>query len=440
MTTPDVSRVWADGGLRRAPSDVKYKIGWIDEIPTYQVLNYLQWRNDVAQLAFAERGIPEWGADIDYTIGALAWDNTDNLAYKNITGGKTTIPPSTDPTNWVPSIVQLTEADLATSLASLNAHIADVDNPHGLTPASIGAYSIAEVDALITSNTADLTNHANDNTNPHGVTAEQIGAVPTTGGTYTGTVAFDAEETSYGGRDSAVRSNADGFYLRSGADLLGIDDVGVPNFNGSPLITSATFQEARAQDEPNYHVPTPDCNLVAYSDINLREGYGFTEYTSTLYPTPNQTDKGLEIQSGRDTFSIPAKDHMRGFHNLTIVFAGTQGTGDATTFFKDDSAHDNRLWATNTGEISVTLTNKVLTPKTYVVGVVPPGTRFRVAIVRSLSEVLIYLNGVLVVQEAEEFSTSIAYDNIIFGSLGTVYIEQFRTWARLLSAKQVTTL
>lgn len=57
----------------------------------------------------------------------------------------------------------------AASADDLSAHIADKNNPHGVTAAQIGAATAA-----------DLTAHANNKSNPHGVTPAQIGAATTT--------------------------------------------------------------------------------------------------------------------------------------------------------------------------------------------------------------------------------------------------------------------
>ena len=84
MTTrPQIARVWASDPLaqKTEPAEAKYLLGWEPEIPTYQVLNYLQNKLDLALLALAERGVLEWGTDIVYKNKALAWDEADSQIY-----------------------------------------------------------------------------------------------------------------------------------------------------------------------------------------------------------------------------------------------------------------------------------------------------------------------------------------------------------------------
>ncbi len=56
---PKLNRVWTSNNsvARRDPGDAEYLKGWVAEIPTYQVLNYLQYKIDTTMLAQAERGI-----------------------------------------------------------------------------------------------------------------------------------------------------------------------------------------------------------------------------------------------------------------------------------------------------------------------------------------------------------------------------------------------
>ena len=68
------------------------------------------------------------------------------------------------------------------NVISAAAHIIRTDNPHSVTAAQVGAYTIAQVDVLIDGRASDaeLAAHVNDTTNPHSVTATQTGAYQTT--------------------------------------------------------------------------------------------------------------------------------------------------------------------------------------------------------------------------------------------------------------------
>ena len=88
MLRPKLNRVWTSGSatLRRDPGDAKYIQGWISEIPTFQVLNYLQYKVDTTLLAQAERGIFEWGTDIQYGLGSIVWNELDKKIYVSTVG------------------------------------------------------------------------------------------------------------------------------------------------------------------------------------------------------------------------------------------------------------------------------------------------------------------------------------------------------------------
>lgn len=85
-TRPLLNRVWAstNAATRRDPGDAKYIVGWTSEIPTFQVLNFLQFKTDTTFLAIAERGIAEWNVDITYTKGALTFDANNATVYVSL--------------------------------------------------------------------------------------------------------------------------------------------------------------------------------------------------------------------------------------------------------------------------------------------------------------------------------------------------------------------
>ena len=64
--------------------DDKYEKGFVAEVPTYENLNYLTTKKlDLSLKALAERGVFEWGEDVDYQTGALVWSN--NIVYIALT-------------------------------------------------------------------------------------------------------------------------------------------------------------------------------------------------------------------------------------------------------------------------------------------------------------------------------------------------------------------
>lgn len=70
MTTPvKLELVWAEAGGTSDPSDSKYQLGWVSEIPTYQNFNHVLNALDKAKLSYAEGGIYSWQDNIAYRAG-----------------------------------------------------------------------------------------------------------------------------------------------------------------------------------------------------------------------------------------------------------------------------------------------------------------------------------------------------------------------------------
>lgn len=76
------------------------------------------------------------------------------------------------------------EAEFNAALVKTPGHISNKSNPHGVTPAQIGAYTKEEISSLLLNKAeaTDLTAHTGNKSNPHGVTAKQIGAYSGNGG------------------------------------------------------------------------------------------------------------------------------------------------------------------------------------------------------------------------------------------------------------------
>ena len=260
---PKLNRVWTSNNsvARRDPGYAKYLQGWVAEIPTYQVLNYLQYKVDTTMLAQAERGIFEWGGDVSYGVGSLAWDETNKTIYVcTVTNPSKTLAPSANPSQWSPSAIQVSRANYDSIVSAINSHIANRANPHQVTAAQVGTYNRAEMDALVASYRALVRAHVTDYNNPHKLTAVQVGAVPVTGGTYTGPVTMP---TAYFNESKTAQIlRGDGLWLKNGNYLIGINDTTGFAETGttsskSKIVTELTFPDLKAAQEPNYaHVST----------------------------------------------------------------------------------------------------------------------------------------------------------------------------------------
>lgn len=296
---PKLNRVWTSNNsvARRDPGDEKYLKGWVAEIPTYQVLNYLQYKIDTTMLAQAERGIFEWGSDVSYGVGSLAWDETNKTIYVcTVASPSKTLRPSANSAQWSPSSIQVSRANYDSIVAAINAHIADVtSNPHKVTAAQIGAYNKSELDSIVANYRAMVQAHVTDYNNPHKLTATQVGAVPAIGGTYTGEVTF----TTVYLNDSKTAQivNDGGLYLRNGSYYLGINnstgnaETGTAS-SKSNIVTELNFPGVKAAQEPNYAAPPPTYEMPLVRSLNIIRGSGvFDSFDRT--PAYNESLGGV---------------------------------------------------------------------------------------------------------------------------------------------------
>lgn len=86
MDRSTINRVWAQGvdSEIKDPGDEKITEGWETEIPTYLALNFLQNKVDKTLLSLDERGVFEWGSDVNYQKNALAWNSIDGKIYLSL--------------------------------------------------------------------------------------------------------------------------------------------------------------------------------------------------------------------------------------------------------------------------------------------------------------------------------------------------------------------
>ena len=328
---PKLNRIWAseNDNLRRDPGDAKYITGWVAEIPTYQVLNFLQYKNDLTLLALAERGIFEWGNDVSYTMGSLAWDENDNTIYVCQSVEPGVIRPSQSPA-WQKSSIQITRSDYDSSKAAWTTHIQDVtSNPHKLTPSMLNAYTKSEVDAILTQYRNLVSAHASRTDNPHQLTAAKVGAVPITGGKYTGDVEMGTRRiflSPDGGHKIAVETGV-GPFIEANSAVLGIDissGFGKPMAGStlagrSEIITEATFDANKLQIESLYAVPQPDLYLPLVGSVNIHIGNQTLDGTLGF-----DTGVGGKVRlspnvSGANTSLVYSDNPLEGCVDLTIA-------------------------------------------------------------------------------------------------------------------------
>lgn len=471
---PKLNRVWtsANSVLRRDPGDAKYIQGWVSEIPTFQVLNYLQYKVDTTLLAQAERGIFEWGSDITYVLGSIVWCENDKKIYVSTVGAPDkTKAPNTNLAHWSPSSIQVPRASYDAILASINTHIANKSNPHNLSAAQLGSYTKAETDDLVVQYQALVLAHSSNKNNPHGVTALQVGAVPATGGTYTGDVTFNGDMFFDAGKVNQI-SKTGGLYLQAGTAVMGIDATGAAvvgtTSSKSKIVSEATFPALKAAQEPDYAVPEPTIQMDLIGSINIRRGVGTASSSSTEPVYSAGKGNALDItpvlsksMSVRSTESY-ALDNAKQTIAVDMFFAGPvitsgQNAGVIGTERQTGSPSATLLLILrNTGLVyfergylsgvpgEVRVTNTVSASMASLVG-----TWVRVVGVSDGNNIRLYFNGVLVNKQADATTTAFGVcDRVrIDKNAATAaseeiprFIRNLRVWDSALTDKQVSTL
>lgn len=471
---PKLNRVWtsANSVLRRDPGDAKYIQGWVSEIPTFQVLNYLQYKVDTTLLAQAERGIFEWGSDITYVLGSIVWCENDKKIYVSTVGAPDkTKAPNTNLAHWSPSSIQVPRASYDAILASINSHIANKSNPHNLSAAQLGSYTKAETDALVAQYQALVLAHSSNKNNPHGVTALQVGAVPATGGTYTGDVTFNGGMYFDAGKVNQISKNG-GLYLQAGSALLGIDGNGAAVIgtaaSRSKIVSEATFPALKAAQEPSYAVPEPTIQMDLIGSINIRRGVGTASSNSSEPVYSAAMGHALDItpvlsksMAVRSTKSY-ALDNAKQTIAVDMFFAGPVTTSGQNTGVIGTERQPGSPSATLL--LILRNTGLVYFERGYLSGVPGEfrrtstisasmaslvGTWVRIVGVSDGNNIRLYFNGVLVNKQADATTTAFGVCDSVRVDQGFVaaasegiprFIRNLRVWDSALTDKQVSTL
>ena len=460
---PKLNRVWTSNNsvARRDPGDAKYLQGWVAEIPTYQVLNYLQYKIDTTMLAQAERGIFEWGDDVSYGVGSLAWDETNKTIYVcTVTNPSRTLRPSANSAQWSPSSIQVSRANYDSIVAAINAHIADItSNPHRVTAAQIGAYNKSELDAIVANYRAMVQAHVTDYNNPHRLTAIQVGAVPVTGGTYTGPVTMPS--AYFNESKTAQILRGDGLWLKNGNYLIGINDTTGFAETGttsskSRIVTELNFPDVKAAQEPEYAVPSPTFEMPLIKSVNIIRGFGtfdtqslpFTYLEFTGGAITFESLPGLPLATARASSELPrtggttvCADFYRVSRSETADgnWQINFGIGDFSIIVGYDGTILSRYRVSN-GGLSTTVGTVALPARAI-------GEWFRVAATLTASQLKLYVNGVLIrtftvsgISDLDKGPFITRWNLVGATTQSTISMKSFRIWSVALSDKQVSTL
>lgn len=459
MLRPKLNRIWTstNANLRRDPGDAKYIQGWISEIPTYQVLNYLQYKVDTTLLAMAERGIFEWGSDVTYGLASVVWDELDKKIYVSTVGvPDKTKAPSTNPAHWSPSSIQVTRASYDNIANAINTHIADITgNPHKLTAGRLNAYNKNETDAIVAQYRALVLAHSSDKNNPHGVTATQTGAVPATGGTYSGDVTF-LQGMFFDAAKTKDINKIGGLFLRNGSYQIGIHDLGKGVITSptvtSTIVTEEQYPTLKMQQEPDYAVPAPVYQLDLMRNIHIQHGDG--KVGTDFEPTFAQNG-AMQISNTGAIISMSGSSQITATKNYTIAFDILEETPRIVTdqgnsFFLgfQDGGQSAYIYLTGTSLIKAErhIGSTYETIDWQLVG--PINSWYRVVATFKGSEIRLFVNGVERVSKLDAIATA----DVVGGAL-SMYANQkppeyqrlydvrnVRFWSEALTPKQISNL
>ena len=455
---PKLNRVWtaSNSVARRDPGDAKYLEGWVAEIPTYQVLNYLQYKIDTTMLAQAERGIFEWGSDVTYGVGSLAWDDATSTIYVcTVVNPDRTKTPSQNLAQWSPSAIQVPRSHYETIVAAINTHIADITtNPHKVTAGQAGAYNKSEMDAIFANYRAMVSAHASDYNNPHRLTAVQVGAVPATGGTYTGPITVPTMYLNDSKTAQIIVRNG-GLYLKNGNYFLGINGTSgnaeVGTVSGmSSVVTDSSFPNLKAAREPEYSVPEPILNTPLIDSINMRAGIGKVNTVSQADPTyAPQFGNCLIVRHNVGLSLNGTEEILSGGRQATLaidaLFSGTPSGGSwlwdfGLGWFTILVTTNRDVRCEIKGATTVAISNNVTMPINEWVRIVATYNA-------ATGRVCLYINGVKAFDfNPSNLPTTGFRKGIVYSSSAasypniSTYLRNFRVWADELTDKQVSTL
>lgn len=180
--------VWASGGSKTAPSNVKIQTGWIVEKPEFEKMNWVQNRQDDSLAYLFQMGVPEWDSAVEYQYSATykSYVQRNGLVYKALQMG-TNKDPASEAAYW--TIAFDDKGAAATVQSNLTTHITNYGTLAGLTNAvtartNLDVYSKAEA-AQKNGDATKLFSVANGTTGNEAVNKSQLDTKAPTAGNAT---------------------------------------------------------------------------------------------------------------------------------------------------------------------------------------------------------------------------------------------------------------
>ena len=130
---PDTNIVWANTGTIIEPTGAKKNVGWIQEKPAFENMNWVQnLYGEFVQHVNLE-GVAVWDTATEYEIGALV-KGSDDLVYYGLTATNQANDPTVSPANWRESVGvtedhRLSLVNAATAPTAANPVLTEADRP-----------------------------------------------------------------------------------------------------------------------------------------------------------------------------------------------------------------------------------------------------------------------------------------------------------------------
>lgn len=477
MSALKLGRIWASAPLSPNidPGAAKYNLGWVAEIPVFQMLNYINNRYDTNIVSLAQRGVFEWGNDIAYLNSSLVWDEADGFIYVSKTANPSTATrPGLNAAQWDKSAVQISRKQYDDAVLAWNNHMANTSNPHALTTEILDTYTKAVIDSKVATNNTNINNHIANHSNPHGVTATQAGAVPVTGGNYTGLVRHLFASTGIGASALAcsLLADATGAFLAKGTNAkLGIDNLFKPVFINdaavkSQLLLDSNYISAREAAEASYVVPTPDCQVDFRNGLGMLYGAGAVTFTgpagsrgyfdksgvaqTAALNAPRLTAQGLYVNGYTDTEKMTMNPNLnlQGATSYTYCIDAAitnLGSGSVQVLIYIPVAGAASLVFANTSTLVFrSVVGGVATDVNIMTGYDTLPHKITVVSDATANKTYAYVDGVLKLTINNK-QDPVTAGTVSFTDPGSVgwggrYFRSFRTWLSALTPQQVSNL
>lgn len=352
----------------------QYAAGWFVSTDDDQVKQPHQWNNAWLQAVDWQLwnwyiGRSTWHPELTYPRGAVTYVEGKRYIAANENKG---VEPTANPLVWETAAFH-TKAEMDSGYGSTNKAYTDHekhrDNPHGVIYADVDGYSKAQIDALVGAEQADVNDHVGSMSDPHKVTPAQLNTLPTSGGSFTGTVSMLKMVFGAGGE---IRRLSDGFefYIPdNGGARFGINPrTKEAQLNGEPMLTDGNYERIRQRNAWKFVVPSADIHLPLSSGIHgYNSSFNGVDYLSTA--EIQYTDKsgnaqvaapgdpgfgklGLELRSGAGqslVSPIPAGS-VQGtvfgvLDGLPVIGIGPLNQSNLLEYFPAGTAlRDLRVW------------------------------------------------------------------------------------------------